>query len=123
MLLLLGQSKKAIFELFHPLENNIDTINQRLIEEYISYLLKKRLAGKTVATYVCSLRTIVYFFIQKGYVSRKGEKDSYLFCNDTGSQMSDGCLGCAIKSFNLSRGVNRTSIHAFRHTHLQRNIC
>ena len=206
------------FELFHSLENNIDTINQRLIEDYISYLLKKGLSGKTVSTYVCSVRTIVYFFIQKGYVEpfkikkpkydkpikelysdselqrllkrpkikycgfveyrnwvlinffiatgqrkntvinlktndldlenglvtlrvvknrkptilplaptitgilkeylnyRKGEKDSYLFCNDTGSQMSDGCLSCAIKSFNLSRGVNRTSIHAFRHT-------
>jgi integrase/recombinase XerD len=206
------------FELFHSLDNKVETLNQKLVEDYTSYLLRKGLAGKTVATYICSLRTIVYFFIQKEYINpfkikkpkfdkpikelysdgelqlllrkpkvstcrfaeyrnwvlvnffistglrkntvtnlkikdldldnglvtlrvvknrkptilplapmitdilreylnyRKGDMEEYLFCNDMGGQMSDGCLGCAIKSYNRSRGVNRTSIHAFRHT-------
>lgn len=206
------------FELFYPIENDITAINQELIEAYTSHLLKKGLVGKTVATYISSLRTIIYFFMQKGYIEpfkitkpkydkpikevysdaelqlllkkskiknctfaeyrnwvlvsffiatgqrkntvinlkikdldlqnglvtlrvvknrkptilplapmithilkeylnyRKGDKDGYLFCNDTGGQMSDGCLTCAIKNYNQSRGVDRTSIHAFRHT-------
>lgn len=206
------------FELFCSLENDIATLNQTLIEEYTAYLLKKGLAGKTVSTYISSLRTIFYFFMQKEYVEpfkiikpkydkpikevytdselrlllkkpklknctfteyrnwvlvnffiatgqrkntvinlkiddlsledglitlrvvknrkptvlplsssiiiilkeyltfRKGDENSFLFCNDTGGRMSDSCLGCAIKSYNNSRGVDRTSIHAFRHT-------
>jgi integrase/recombinase XerD len=206
------------FELFHSLDNSMSTINLTLIEDYTSHLLGKDLAGKTVATYICSLRTIIYFFMQKEYVDsfkiakpkfdkpikevysdaelqlllkkpkintcgfveyrnwvlvnffvstglrkntvinlkikdldlddglitlrivknrkptilplthaivnilreylnyRKGDKESFLFCNDVGGQMTDSCMGCAIKHYNHSRGVDRTSVHAFRHT-------
>ncbi|MDD3200224.1 MAG: phage integrase SAM-like domain-containing protein, partial [Eubacteriales bacterium] len=57
-----------VFELYYPLNNKIDTINEELIEKYTSYLQKKKLAGKTVATYLGSLRTILYFFMKKEYM-------------------------------------------------------
>lgn len=207
-----------IFELFHPLDEDIGSVSEELIEEFMVYLLKKNLAGKTVATYIGSLRTILYFWMRKEYVptfriakpkydrpikevytdtelnrllrkpdmrkcgfaeyrnwvlvnyfiatgqrkntvinlkigdldlqsgivslrvvknrkptvlplapsiiailkeyltQRKGGEDDYLFCNNTGGQMTISSMGCAIKTFNLSRGIDRTSIHAFRHT-------
>ena len=40
----------------------------------------------------------------------------YLFCNNYGEQMSRGGLTKAIKCYNHSRGVEKTSIHLFRHT-------
>jgi len=207
-----------VFELFYPLDNRMDSIDIDLIEEYSRHLVKKGLAGKTVATYMGSLRTILYFFMKKEYLQqfhiikpkydkpvkevytdaelrlllkkpnikqcgfaeyrnwvmvnyfiatgqrkntvlnlkikdldfenglatlrvvknrkptilpmtqslleilkeylkyRKGEGDDYLFCSDKGEQMTSSSLGCAVKCYNRSRGVNRTSIHAFRHT-------
>lgn len=48
---------------------------------------------------------------------RKGDADDYLFCNATGGQMSRGCITGAIRRYNRSRGVTRTSIHLFRHTY------
>lgn len=47
---------------------------------------------------------------------RKGSLDDYLFCSITGGQMSRGCITSAVKQHNKSRGVQRTSIHLFRHT-------
>lgn len=207
-----------VFELFYPLDNQIDTIDEELIEEFTRHLQKKGLAGKTVATYIGSMRTILYFFMRKEYMQsfhivkpkydkplkeiytdaelrlllkkpnikqcgfaeyrnwvivnyfiatgqrkntvlnlkikdidfenglvtlrvvknrkptvlpltpsiieilkeyikyRKGDEESFLFCNDRGEQMTSSSLGCAVKNYNRSRGVNRTSIHAFRHT-------
>ncbi|HVI39577.1 MAG TPA: tyrosine-type recombinase/integrase [Anaerovoracaceae bacterium] len=207
-----------VFELFYPLDNKIDTIDEELIGKFTRYLLKKELAGKTIATYIGSLRTILYFFMKKEYLKpfhiikprydkpikevytdvelrlllkrphikqcgfaeyrnwvmanyfiatgqrkntvlnlkigdldfengivtlrvvknrkptilpitpslieilkeylkyRKGEGDNYLFCNDKGEQMTSSSIGCAINCYNRSRGVNRTSVHAFRHT-------
>ena len=54
-----------VFELFYPLDNQIDTIDEELIQEFTRYLLKKELAGKTIATYIGSMRTILYFFMKK----------------------------------------------------------
>ena len=212
------------FELFHNIDNKTDTLNQGLVEDYASYLLRKGLKGTTVATYICSLRTILYYLMQKEYIEpfkiikpkydrpikeiytdaelklllkkpnikscsfaeyrnwvlvnflistgqrkntvlnlkikdidlenalmtlrvvknrkptvlplatkitevlreyigyRKGDKESYLFCNITGGQMKDGCLTWAIKKYNLSRGVEQSSIHAFRHTYAKKYL-
>ncbi|MBR3889839.1 site-specific integrase [bacterium] len=40
----------------------------------------------------------------------------YLFCNRYGEQLTDTGLKKAIKNYNESRNVNKTSIHLFRHT-------
>jgi len=42
--------------------------------------------------------------------------DERLFCNRYGEPMTDGGLKTAIRSYNLSRGVTKTSVHLFRHT-------
>ena len=47
---------------------------------------------------------------------RKGEPKDYLFCNEFGEMFSESGLRCAIEKYNKSRGISRTSIHAFRHT-------
>lgn len=43
-------------------------------------------------------------------------KDGYLFFNAYGEQLTRGGLSKAIASYNKSRGVEKTSIHLFRHT-------
>ena len=47
---------------------------------------------------------------------RKGEKDDYLFCNRYGEQLNKSAFTSAIKRYNRSRGVEKTSIHLYRHT-------
>ncbi len=55
------------------------------------------------------------------YISywRSGEgirPDDYLFCNSYGEKLSRSGLSKTIASYNRSRGVDKTSIHLFRHT-------
>ena len=47
---------------------------------------------------------------------RKGADDDYLFPNEFNGQMSENCLTSAIQRYNRARGVEKTSIHLFRHT-------
>lgn len=55
--------------------------------------------------------------ILKDYMKiRGGKPEDYLFPNVDGSQMSENALKWAIRRYNLNRGVQKTSIHMFRHT-------
>jgi integrase/recombinase XerD len=47
---------------------------------------------------------------------RKGEPDDYLFCNRFGEKLQKAAISTAIKRYNHSRGVEKTSIHLYRHT-------
>lgn len=48
---------------------------------------------------------------------RKGKPDDYLFCNKFGEQLDKkSTVTSAIRHYNLSRGVEKTSIHLYRHT-------
>ena len=47
---------------------------------------------------------------------RKGAEDDFLFPNEFNGQMSENCLVSAIQRYNRARGVEKTSIHLFRHT-------
>ncbi|MDR2203491.1 MAG: tyrosine-type recombinase/integrase [Nitrososphaerota archaeon] len=47
---------------------------------------------------------------------RKGGVDDYLFCNRCGGKMEKSSLATAIKRYNRERGVEKTSIHLYRHT-------
>jgi len=47
---------------------------------------------------------------------RKGEPDDWLFCTSYGRQMNRDNLDNAIYHYNRSRGVQKTSVHLFRHT-------
>ena len=44
------------------------------------------------------------------------EPDDFLFCNCYGEQLTRSGLATAIKRYNWERGVQKTSIHLFRHT-------
>ena len=48
--------------------------------------------------------------------ARKGKDQDYLFCNVAGEQLTSSGLRCSIARYNRSRGVRKTSVHAFRHT-------
>lgn len=47
---------------------------------------------------------------------RGGEATDYLFCTETGSQLTENGLRQSIARYNVRRGVQKTSIHLFRHT-------
>ena len=47
---------------------------------------------------------------------RGGEAADYLFCTETGSQLTENGLRKSIARYNVRRGVQKTSIHLFRHT-------
>lgn len=47
---------------------------------------------------------------------REGELEDYLFCNIYGKKLKESTLKSAIRKYNLRRGVDKTSIHLFRHT-------
>lgn len=206
------------FGLFNSLDNDIGSIDENLIDDWLIYLNEKQLSSKTVKTYVCGMRTIIYYFMKKDYIEsfkisipkgekaeketytdeelklllkkpnlkkcgfeeyrnyvivsylvgtgqrantvinvkikdldlncglvrlkvlknrrmttlpltnslvyileeylkyRKGNEEDYLFCTNTGEQFKRNGFYCAIKKYNLSRHVDRTSLHAFRHT-------
>ena len=40
----------------------------------------------------------------------------YLFCTETGTQLTENGLRQSIARYNMRRGVQKTSIHLFRHT-------
>lgn len=47
---------------------------------------------------------------------RGGTKDDYLFCSQDGGKLGSDSLTNAIREYNHRRGVEKTSIHLFRHT-------
>ena len=47
---------------------------------------------------------------------RGGEAADYLFCTETGSQLTENGLRQSIARYNTRRGVQKTRIHLFRHT-------
>lgn len=47
---------------------------------------------------------------------RGGEAADYLCCTETGSQLTENGLRQSIARYNTRRGVQKTSIHLFRHT-------
>lgn len=47
---------------------------------------------------------------------RGGETEEYLFCNEYGKQLTENALRLAIERYNHQRGVDKSSLHMFRHT-------
>ena len=68
---------------------------------------------KTQVSPLCSeMKNILSEYLRM----RKGNSDDYLFPNEFNGQMSENCLIYAISRYNRARGVEKTSIHLFRHT-------
>lgn len=47
---------------------------------------------------------------------RNGRENDYLFCTQYGGKLDESSVTTAIYRYNRARGVNKTSIHLFRHT-------
>ena len=55
--------------------------------------------------------------ILRGYMKvRKGKDSDFLFCDQYGGMLTENALRLAIQRYNHSKGVEKTSIHLFRHT-------
>lgn len=65
-----------------------------------------------------SLKAVLIEYLQ----IRGGDETDYLFCNEYGQGMTTDGLKQAVKRYNRSRGVMRTSCHAFRHTFAKKYI-
>jgi integrase/recombinase XerD len=69
--------------------------------------------GKIQVVPLCS----VMVSILRDYMAvRQGNGPEYLFCNQFGEMLTENALRLAIAKYNRSRGVEKTSIHLFRHT-------
>ena len=55
-------------------------------------------------------------------IGKGASPTDYLFCNEYGEQLSRGALAKSIAKYNNSRGVEKTSIHLFRHTYAKKWI-
>ena len=69
--------------------------------------------GKVQVVPLCSKMVSI---LREYMTIRKGEPEEYLFCNQYGEMLSENALRLAIAHYNRSRGVEKTSIHLFRHT-------
>lgn len=55
--------------------------------------------------------------VLRGYMAvRGGAEADFLFCDQYGGMLSENALRLAIQHYNKRRGVQKTSIHLFRHT-------
>lgn len=69
--------------------------------------------GKIQSIPLCSQMTAIL----RNYMPIRGGSDAdYLFCDDYGEQLTENALRLAIANYNKKRGVQKTSIHLFRHT-------
>ena len=55
-------------------------------------------------------------WIEYWRTGKGAEPTDYLFCNEYGEQLSRAALDKSIAKYNRSRGVEKTSLHLFRHT-------
>ena len=71
---------------------------------------------KNRKTQVIPLCSAMVAILREYLRHRGGEAADYLFCTETGSQLTENGLRQSIARYNTRRGVQKTSIHLFRHT-------
>ena len=67
---------------------------------------------ETILPLTASLVTILDEYLSH----RGGKRDDYLFCAQNGGKLSNSSLTNAIRDYNHRRGVEKSSVHLFRHT-------
>lgn len=87
----------------------IEDIN---FEEGVIVIRKVKNRRQQIIPLSKSLSEILREYIQ----IRGGENGDYLFCNIYGEQGNRNSYQHMIRRYNISRGVNKTSVHLFRHT-------
>ncbi len=71
---------------------------------------------KTVKVQIIPLCSLMTSILRDYMAVRKGSPADYLFCNEYGDMLTEEALREGIHRYNQRRGVQKTSIHAFRHT-------
>ena len=90
---------------------NIQNRDVSLTERRVIFRHTKN--GKIQVIPLCSRMVNVL----RSYISIRGGDDTdYLFCDEYGRMLSENGLRLAISYYNRKRGVEKTSIHLFRHT-------
>lgn len=69
---------------------------------------------KTQAIPLCSAMVSI---LREYLRHRGGEAADFLFCTETGSQLTENGLRQSIARYNTRQGVQKTSIHLFRHSY------
>ena len=89
---------------------NIKT-NDVNIEKKLVHLRKLK-SGDMQELPLCDIMIVIL----KHYLEvRKSLPGDYLFCTYLGNKLSSHGLQSAVKSYNKSRNVNKTSLHLYRH--------
>ena len=88
-------------------------INDLDFHNSVIYLTKTKNRKQQIIPMSATLHCILLEYIK--YRSAKSNED-YLFCSSYGERFTERGMESAIKLYNLSRGVTKTSIHLFRHT-------
>lgn len=87
--------------------------NQDVDLERKQIVLRHTKNGKIQVIPLCSSMVSIL----RDYMAvRRGGTSAHLFCNEFGEFLTENALRLAIAKYNNRRGVDRTSIHAFRHT-------
>ena len=76
-------------------------------------ILRHTKVGKIQVIPLCSLMVSI---LEDCMGIRGGAEEDYLFCDQYGGMLSENALRLAIAAYNQRRGVQKTSIHLFRHT-------
>lgn len=76
-------------------------------------VLRHNKNGKIQAVPLCSQMVSI---LREYMAARKGKPEEYLFCDQYGNMLSMNALRLAVARHNLSRGVEKTSTHLYRHT-------
>lgn len=71
---------------------------------------------KNRKSYIIPMSAQLKHVLQEYISIRGGNEQDYLFCNQYGEQLTTDALKHTIAKYNKSRGISKTSIHAFRHT-------
>jgi len=71
---------------------------------------------KNKKAYIIPMSTTLKNILIEYLKYRKGNEEDFLFCTDCGEQFKSEGFKMAIKRYNRSRGIEKTSIHLFRHT-------
>lgn len=72
--------------------------------------------NKNTKVQVIPLCSQMIIILKEYMCIRKGNEEDYLFCTETGEKLTEQGLRSSIRRYNESRGVEKTSIHMFRHT-------
>ncbi|WP_287566782.1 site-specific integrase [Clostridium sp.] len=97
-------------------------LNLRVKDIDLDNMLVTFTTSKNRTPYIVPLSENLTLILKK-YIRVRGGKDTdYLFCSVYGEKMIRNSLNNAIRTYNKSRGVERTSIHAFRHTFAKKFI-